>query len=219
MSRTINCILDDVGYKEERIREQIQTVTKIQRACRIWGIKAQLKFQGTQWCEVNTVGSQIEGSMLYDSSDWDTLCVCNKEKGYESVDQCLTKDEDCFIVETYKLPPGYCALRHYHPSEAGNQSTVHIYASSSLTMKNMEKNSGASRKGHFISFSFNNRQGPSLPANVTNSKGELKYPIDFVCAVLCHCPSLLHKWRYRRRPQNWQPFRIQTIDTCFSLYW
>ena len=67
----------------------------------------------------------------------------------------------------------------------------------------MEKNSGASRKGHFISFSFNNRQGPSLPANVTNSKGELKYPIDFVCAVLCHCPSLLHKWRYRRRPQNW----------------
>ena len=209
LSTEINSILDEIGYSEEKIKEHVQHFTKVQRAKVLWHRKFQESYPPQDRTDSVIVGSQVEGSMLYDSSDIDGLIILYIPQVYEAVTECVRAEEDSLVIDTHLVPPGYCMLKSNKPDTT---NTMKSYVSSHEFLTQIaDLNSDVSDGGPFLHVTHSSVHGPSVPLTFNRKNTSFRrqnFSADQAFAIRCHYPSVLKVWKHRLRPYSWPTTEI-----------
>lgn len=217
-SQEIDKILNICGYSDDRIKEQVLTYTKFSHATAMWAQKSQ-RAKSREWSHVIMAGSRREGSSLYNSSDVDNIAILTDHRCYETITH-NNLDQEILLIDTKPCPPGYCLLKIHNTNNPVSDKVTDkdLFLSSKLFMDIMvEYTSSVNLSGKHLTMSFHNKQGPSTPFTIQNTRNpeENVNPTDNAYALLCHCPSYLQRWRNRRRANNWPSKEV--IDKVASL--
>lgn len=222
MSKELNSILNECGFSEERVKEQRVTYAKYSAASTYMS-KRKIPQPRLRNMHQLFVGSQREGSSLFGSSDVDILSVYAFTQGFESRQHKIGKAYPAYFMEmTGNVPPGYCLLRLLHKKPPDIHVLIKVgdsyYLSNELYMNAMlsltssqQLEDGSATLGY-----DKKRQGPSTPLTMKAPKmTPTVHHGDHAHSLLCHSPSLLRRWRERKRLYDWPNQHV--IDKVASL--